>query len=61
MDFFRFRRSKRTQTDTRDRPSLKDGECHIRPGSFRELNDNSNKTQTNSNEAKKELTYERNS
>ena len=35
-----------------DRPSLKDGERQFRPGSFHELQDNSNETQTNSNEAK---------
>ena len=35
-----------------DRPSLKDGERQFRPGSFHELQDNSNVTQTNSNEAK---------
>ena len=36
----------------RDRPSLKDDERQFRPGSFHELQDNSNETQTNSNEAK---------
>jgi len=36
----------------RDRPSLKDGERQFRPGSFHELQDNSNETQTNSNQAK---------
>ena len=54
MDFFRLKRLK-SHTNAhavRDRPSLKDGERQCRPGSFHELQDNSNETQTNSNEAK---------
>ena len=54
MDFFRLKTLK-SHTNARavcDRPSLKDGERQFRPGSFHELQDNSNVTQTNSNEAK---------
>ena len=41
------RRSNRTQTHTQFViPSLKDGERQFRPGSFHELQDNSNETQT---------------
>ena len=54
MDFFRLRtlKSHTNPHAVRDRPSLKDGERQFRPGSFHELEDNSNETQTNSNEAK---------
>ena len=54
MDFFRLKTLKwhTNAHAVRDRPSLKDGERQFRPGSFHELQDNSNETQTNSNEAK---------
>lgn len=54
MDFFRLKllKSHTNAHAVRDRPSLKDGERQFRPGSFHELQDNSNETQTNSNEAK---------
>ena len=54
MDFFRLRtlKSHTNPHAVRDRPSLKDGGRQFRPGSFHELQDNSNETQTNSNEAK---------
>ena len=54
MNFFRLKTLK-SHTNAHavcDRPSLKDGERQFRPGSFHELQDNSNETQTNSNEAK---------
>ena len=54
MEFFRLKtlKSHTNAHAVRDRPSLKDGERQFRPGSFHELQDNSNETQTNSNEAK---------
>ena len=54
MGFFRLKtlKSHTNAHAVRDRPSLKDGERQFRPGSFHELQDNSNETQTNSNEAK---------
>ena len=54
MDFFRLKtlKSHTNAHAVRDGPSLKDGERQFRPGSFHELQDNSNETQTNSNEAK---------
>ena len=54
MDFFRLKtlKSHTNAHAIRDRPSLKDGERQFRPGSFQELQDNSNETQTNSNKAK---------
>ena len=54
MDFFRLK-TLTSHTDAhavRDRPSLKYGKRQFRPGSFHELQDNSNESQTNSNEAK---------
>ena len=55
MDFFRFKTLK-THTNAhavRDRPTLNDGERQFRPGSFRELKNNSNETQRNSNETQR--------
>ena len=54
MGFFRLKtlKSHTNAHAVRDRPSLKDGERQFGPGSFHELQDNSNETQTNSNEAK---------
>ena len=54
MDFFRLKtlKSHTNAHAIRDRPSLKDGERQFRPGSFQELQDNSNETQRNSNKAK---------
>ena len=54
MDFFRLK-TLTSHTDAhavRDRPSLKYGKRQFRPGSFHELQDNSNESQPNSNEAK---------
>ena len=53
MDFFRLKtlKSHTNANAVRDRPSQTDGERQFRPGSFHELHDNSNETQTNSNEA----------
>ena len=54
MDFFRLNTltSHIDAHAVRDRPSLKYGKRQFRPGSFHELQDNSNESQTNSNEAK---------